>query len=252
MQIQFYAFLSLSIISLFLFTSCSRVGFQDSNDITSASNSGNGNTGVKPPPSSGLADQVNSLDMRTYVDSGTFEGLLVADLDKTGKGQLILRIPLGITPIFSIGAGSHQKYKDISFSLEGSIANGFGLVVKIPLKYILRLSDVEAAAPGRLPNGDALPAVPSGELPMLNIVINPDKKEKIYLYLSKEFVGILFESKFDPGIGGFEYPLTDKNGLRTLGYFHLIPPKNKAPTAFMLLLQLPAKASALLDDYFMD
>ncbi len=251
MQIRFYAFLSLSIVSLFLFTSCSRVGFQDSNDITSASSSGNDNNGVKPPSNNNLADQINSLDMRAYVAGGSSDSLLVADLDKTGNGQFIIRIPLGITPIFSIGAGSHQKHKDISFSLEGSIATGFGLVVKIPLKYILRLADVEAAAPGRLPNGEALPAVPSGELPMLNIVINPDKKEKIYLYLSKEFVGILFESKFDPGIGGFEYPLRDKNEVRTVGYFHLIPSKNKAPAAFMLLLQLPANVSALLDDYFM-
>ncbi len=260
MKNLFSVVLTTIFISLTLLTSCAREGFQANNfslPSTGGNNNGNNNGSGNNPGNPTLQDQINRLDMGTYLFDSRFSGIdpnkgyLVADLDKTGDGQIIINIPLGITPLFSIGAGTHQKYKDISFSLQGSITSGFSLNIRVPLKYILRLGNFESTAPGRLPNGDPIPDVPGGELPKLNITINSGKKEKIHLYLSKEYVGVLFESKFDPGVD-FSTPLMDRNNLHTLGYFHMISAKNNAPAAFLLLLKFSTKISSLLDDYFLN
>lgn len=257
MKNLFSVVLTTIFISLTLLTSCAKEGFQTSNvSLPDGNNDGSGG-GNNNPPNLSLEDQIKRLDMGTYLFNSPISGIdpskgyLVADLDKTGDGQIIINIPLGITPLFSLGAGAHQKYKDISFSLQGSITSGFSLNIKVPLKYILRLGNFENTAPGHLPNGDPIPEVPGGELPKLNITVNSGKKEKIHLYLSKEYVGILFESKFDPGVD-FSTPLTDRNDLNTLGYFHIISAKNNAPAAFLLLLKFKPQISTLLDDYFLN
>ncbi len=252
-------YLLLAILSLTLATSCARKGFETSQlSKTTDENNGNGNGNNPPAGPSDLAEQISNLDMRSYVADGGFGSAdpmtdpnPVTDLDKTGSGQLVIRLPLGVSSIFSVGAGgTHQKYKDITFAIEGNLKTGYRLVVKIPLKYILRTEQFETAAPGRLPNGDAIPAIPSGELPRLDITVNPNKKEKVYLYLNKNFVGILFESKFDPGFD-LKYNLTDQNRLNTLGHFYLMQAKNNAPAAFMVLFPISDEVSTLLDKYFL-
>jgi hypothetical protein len=85
----------------------------------------------------------------------------------------------------------------------------------------------------------------------LNIVVNAAKKEKIHLYLSKEYVGVLFESKWDPKFDG-SYALTDRNDLNPTGYLNIISAKNNAPAAFMILLKFAPQISTLLDDYFLN
>lgn len=251
-----YNALLIITISLSLLTSCAKEGFQTVNQQLPNNDPNGNNGGNHGPPNASLEDQIRNLDMSAYLFTGPFpipeKGLLIVDLNKGGDGLMIVRIPLGITPIFTLGAGVHQKYKDITFTIAGSISSGFSLLVAIPLKYILHLAKFENAAPGRLPNGDPLPDVPSGELPMLSISVNPSKKEKIYLYLSKEYLGVLFESKFDPGVDMMGIQLKDKNDLRTVGYIHVMKAKNNAPAAFMLSMQFPPKVAALLDDYFMN
>ncbi len=257
MKNLFSVVLTTIFISLTLLTSCAREGFQTNNvslPSTGGNNNGSNNGGGNNNPDNPtLQDQINRLDMGTYLFSCILctdpsKAYLVADLDKTGKGQIIINIPLGLAPLFTIGSG---KYKEITFSIQGSVTTGFSLSVRIPLKYILRLASVENAAPGLLPNGDPIPDVPGGELPKLNIIVNSTKKEKIHLYLSKEYVGVLFESKFDPVVNG-SFPLMDRNDLNTLGYFHIISAKNNAPAAFLLLLKFNPQISTLLDDYFLN
>lgn len=264
MKTIFPIYLLLAVLSLTILSSCAKKGFE-ANNFSSVvgnpdGNNGNSGNGQNPPPGSHeeLAQQISNLDMRSYVTTGSYASTdpltdpnPVTDLDKK-EGQLIIRIPLGLASLFSVGTvGAHQKYKDIVFSVEGDLKTGFRLLVKIPLKYVLRLGQIENAALSRLPNGDPIPHIPTGELPMLNITVNPKKKEKIYLYLSKEYVGLLFESQFDPGIN-FEYALKDRNELRSVGFFNLMQAKNNAPAALMVSFPIPAKVSTLLDQYFLD
>jgi len=253
MKTTFHVYFLLALLSLGLATSCARK-FEGNNSTSLPSDSDNTGADQTPPPHGNnpdpIADQISRLDLRSYTPgSDTTTAVPVTDLDKTGSGQMIIRIPLPLTSVFSIGTvGVHQKYKDITFSLAGDLKTGFSLTVKIPLKYILRLGEFETAAPSRLPNGDALPG-PTPEVPALNITVNPKKKEKIYLYLSRRFVGILFESPYDP-FGNVHYDLKDKNDLKPVASFDVIAAKNGALGAFMVSLQFSDELATLLDKYF--
>lgn len=206
---------------------------------------GNGGAGGGGGGSS-VIDQVRDLDLNGYVAQGsaTDRQNPVISFDVMNK-EFIIRIPLQLTGQFTVGQGQFPGLSDIKFAtvLDN---NGFNFVIRIPMKYILR--KVQTAAPGRLPNGDPLPAVPSGELPQVNLVLNPTKKEKVYLYLSKEYFAVLFESKFNHG-ADLSAEIRDKSGLRVVGYFHMIKAKNNSAAAFMIAGQLPPKVTSLLDQY---
>lgn len=254
MKTTFHVYFLLALLSLSLTTSCARK-FESNNSTTLPSGSDNTGAGQTPPPGNGnnpndIADQIKRLDLQSFVSGTDTTKPPVTDLDKTGSGQMIIRIPLPLSSVFSAGAGVHQKYKDITFNLTGDLKTGFSLTVKIPLKYILRLGTFETAAAGRLPNGDALPG-PLPEVPVLNITANPNKKEKIYLYLSRRFVGILFESQFDPFVSA-HYQLKDKYDLGNLGSFDVIPAKNGALGAFMVSVTFSDELATLLDTYFLN
>ncbi len=250
--------ISTLIFCIFI-TACGNKSFQTENivDSTSESDQSNLSNGSKDPA---LQDQMNKLDLSGYASGNYADGQETINLDKV-SGSIIVKIPLGFLVNVTLTANSFPQMPGLIVSTEFDNQKGQILVVKIPVQYLLR--NVHTAAPSRLPNGDALPSVPSGELPAVNLVINSQKSEKIYLYLSKEYFAVFFETKVDFGtllnpllpvnpISMISIPIKDKNKVQIVGYLHLIAKKNNFNGGFMLAFRLPSQVAALLDNYFLN
>jgi hypothetical protein len=96
---------------------------------------------------------------------GAFDKMQVLEIDPVRK-ELIFRLPFGDEPIYSC-----QFWRTVQTSQGSplelrSLPNGQArLALRVPLKYVLR--GVKNLDPKKLPNGDPLPGVPSGEMPAL-------------------------------------------------------------------------------------
>jgi hypothetical protein len=239
-------------------TACGQKGFDANSSNTSApEQTGQGSNGNN---NSDLQKEMDKLDMSGYASGNYADGQETINLDKV-SAALVLRIPLGFLVNVTLTANSFPEMPGVVVTTEFDPQKGQILVLRLPVKYLLR--NTPTAAPSRLPNGDALPSVPSGELPMVALVLNAKKSEKIYLYLSKEYFAVFFETPVDFGsllnpllpvnpISLISIPIKDKNKVQIVGYLHLIAKKNSFNGGFMMAFRLPSKVAALLDDYFVD
>lgn len=250
---------SILLLIPFLLLACGKSSFQTSSSgLQSDSSNNSSNNGGSSNPA--LAEEIQKLDLSGFASSNYADGQETINLDKS-TGDIILKIPLGFLVNVSLTANTSAVLPGLQISTEFDATKGQLLVLRLPVRYLLR--DIKTAAPGRLPNGDALPSVPSGELPMVNIVINSQKSEQIYLYLSKEYFAVFFETKVDFGsllnpllpinpISMISIPIKDKNKVQIVGYLHLIAKKNNYNGGFMMAFRLPPRVASLLDDFFME
>lgn len=118
----------------------------------------------------------------------------------------------------------------------------------VPIKYIIKGADF--GDPQRLPNGDALPSIPGGELPGFELNF-PIKDVVIHAYVGAEVLGIYVEVPFDPFVK-LTFPIKtskqDGSQERTLGYLTSVPVKKPFRGGFFLSLLLPADLARTLDE----
>jgi hypothetical protein len=126
------------------------------------------------------------------------------------------------------------------------------LVVSIPLKYIVRDKISILPKASSLPDGRALPQMPSGEYPSLALNINPNasSNKQTYLYLNTEAVGLYFQSSFFPKFGiGITVPIKNKLGTRTLGYFTIVSKTDTSNGGLFLSFLMPDDLGTIIDDH---
>lgn len=187
----------------------------------------------------------SAISMDGAINGGRFDRTKVVDIDKTAK-TLIVRLPF-IAGV-QIGVEAPLPIQEIPGAMIGIEPNTDGssaLVLRLPLAKVLR--GVDFLQPGRLPNGDPLPAIPEGELPSLGLSLSRSADIKGALYLSPSVVGLFVNTKFDPTIR-LTLPIRDQARTKTYGYFTSIPAKPGIDGGFFISIALPDDLARAIDD----
>lgn len=204
----------------------------------SLDNGGNGG-GIGNQPS------WESISMDGSINGGRFDRTKAVEIDKVAK-QLVIRLPF-IAGI-QIGVQVPTQIPELpgaTIGIEPGADGASSLVLRLPLDKVLR--GVDFLPKGRLPNGDALPAIPEGELPSLGLSFNNQRDLRGALYLSPTVVGLFINTKFDPYIR-LTLPIRDQARTRTYGYFTSIPAKPSFDGGFFLSVALPDDLARAIDD----
>jgi hypothetical protein len=201
--------------------------------------SGNGSQGgvVDNPPA-------ETTNLKGFVSGGQNDGQQVLSFDPVA-GEFLLAVPLGKLIAVSLTSTEIPQYPGTRlYTSDGNDGTKY-IVLAVPLRYILR--DVTMEPKGRLPNGDALPEMPGGELPFAAFAIAKNNV-KIYLYVGMDSVGVFVEeSEINPFIG-LSWPIVNQVQQK-VGTFALIPEKGSFPGGFFLGIHLDAKIARALDKF---
>lgn len=209
---------------------------------SSSSGSGNNNNGGQ----STTADWQN-LKMDGAVAEGKYAGRKLITLDKANK-MLVVHLPTLALPVI-IGGGvgktiTTPQLPGASLALQLAADGNLDLVLNIPLEHVMH--GASFMDPQKLPNGDALPAIPDGELPGLALDLNSNKSVKGYIYLAPATFGALVTSQFDPTIS-MQLPIYQNNGA-VLGYLTTVPAKNGFDGGIFMSVKVPADIARIIDD----
>jgi hypothetical protein len=187
----------------------------------------------------------SAISMEGSINGGRFDRTKVVDIDKTAK-TLVVRLPF-IAGV-QIGIEAPLPIKEIpgaTIGIEPNTDGSSALVLRLPLAKVLR--GVDFLQPGRLPNGDPLPAIAAGELPSLGLSLSRWADLKGALYLSPTDVGLFVNTKFDPTIR-LTMPIRDQARTKTYGYFTSIPAKPGFDGGFFISIALPDDLARAIDD----
>lgn len=230
-----------------LITGCGS-GFETAKSISSclgtncSGNSSTGGTGGGTPGDSGSSREIA---MDGSINGGRFDRTKVVEIDLPGK-MLVIRMPF--IAGLALGAQAMAPIRDLpgaSIGLETNADGTSALVLRLPLEHALR--GVSSLPKGRLPNGDALPAVPDGELPTLGLSVERSGTLRGALYVGPTVVGLFITTKFDPFIR-LTLPIRNQARTETYGYFSTIPAKGNFDGGFFLSIALPPDLARAIDD----
>ncbi len=246
--------LLLAVVTL---TNCSSKGFESSSSTGAGSSTNDqlGGVGTGGGGTDGGGSQIpapiDNVDLQGKVDGNNsqFGGALSFDFDKQ-RGEFIVMIPMP-SGVFLTPSGSFSKYPDITFSPIIDATGKMKFAVRIPVKYIIKgMSTLPAAS---LPNGDPLPAMPSGygELPSLGLNFPQHNNTQVSLYIGVNAIGLYVTLPTNAALPiGFTLPIRNKDKSKTYGYLTYVPAKmNYAPGLFVSAI-IPPAVSRILEDYF--
>lgn len=219
-------------------------GGTSSQGSTDGSNSGQGGTAPTPTPPS-TPSAYEKLDLNGYVGGGTYENERVLALDKANNA-LLLFLPL--PGAFSSLYIDVPQVKGVQIKTVMDSQQNARVAVSIPLRFLVK-DRVNTLPANKLPNGNALPMMPSGELPSLGLGLNPNSDNKLYMYFGVNAVGLFIESSFFPSYLGLTYPLKNSAGTRTLGYFTIVPKSGNYNGGLFLSFILPNDIAKIIDDH---
>lgn len=247
--------LLLAVVTL---TNCSSKGFETSSSIAGSSDQSGQGTGDGAGSGGGTGggsttSPLDNIDLQGKVDGdkSDFGGALSFDFDKA-RGEFIIMVPMPSGVVITPPPGVFSKYPDITFSPIWDATTGkMKMGVRIPVKYIIKgMSTLPAA---RLPNGDPLPAMPSGygELPSLGLSFPQHNNLQISLYVGVNAIGLYVTLPTNAALPiGFTLPIRNKDKTKTYGYLTYVPAKmNHAPGLFVSTV-IPPSVSRILEDYF--
>lgn len=235
--------MKLGILILLISTliACSEKGFQAANlNMTSVNQSGSSSTPAVKQPTA-----YDKLDLEGYVDGGSYDNTFAVNLDKPNNA-LIINLPIPAGPFTNL-------YVDIP-DLKGAKIRTYydsnnlpQVAVSVPLSYIL--GGVKNIPAARLPNGNALPAMPSGEAPSLAFGLNQNSENKVYLYIGVNAIGLYIENSYIPSYLGMTFPIKNKMKTKILGYFTLVPKSGNFNGGLFCSVPLPVEVSKIIDDH---
>lgn len=209
----------------------------------SASTAGSDGNGAFSSP------EWQNLKVEGEVKEGKYEDRKLVSLDKVAK-ELVVRLPTLALPIMIGNLGQTITIPELpgtTVNLQVSADGSLEMVLRIPLTQLMRGASFLPSQ--TLPNGDALPAVPDGELPGLAIGaidLNSKGSLKGYLYLGKATVGAFVTTPFNP-IVAMQLPIYQNSGA-VLGYLTTVPDKTGFPGGIFMSVKLPADIARLIDD----
>lgn len=233
---------ALSIFSLL--AACNGNSFQTATSLAgnTSQSSGNANNGQSTPATPSAYDK---LDMEGYVSGGAYDNNFAVNLDKVNNA-LIVNLPIPAGPFSNL-------YVDIP-NLKGAkiktyydSSNKPQVAISIPLAYVLHgVSFLPSTA---LPNGNPLPAMPSGEAPSLAFSLNANSENKVYLYIGVNAVGLYIENSYIPSYLGLTLPIKNKAQTQILGYFTIVPKSGNFNGGLFTSFPLPNSVAKIIDDH---
>lgn len=206
------------------------------------SNGGNNSNGTAP------GSEWGDLSMNGKIgQGGPFSGVQVISIDKTTK-ELVLGLPMPANPYLD-GATIDFPIPELPgahVALEPIATGGSTLVLRVPLKDLIK--GVDLGDPQKLPNGDPLPAVPSGSLPEVAVQLtNLGKDIKATIYAGVNQLGVFVNTPFNPYIR-MTLPIRNEDGTKTWGYFSSIPAKLNNDGGFFISVHIPDDIARIIDD----
>ncbi len=230
-----------SALCLTLMSGCSSQfspGSGSSQQSSSSTDNGSSGGGVVTPPS-----EFAKLDAKGVVDGGTYDGNWAFDLDKANNA-LLVNLPIPAAPglqlnmeLPSLPGAKIKTYQD---------SNGKNqVVVSVPLKYIVK--GVNFLPATRLPSGDALPMMPSGEAASLGVSLGTN--QNVHLYVGVNAVGLFVESSYIPEYISLTTPIKNQAGTRILGYFTIVPKKTDYKGGLFVAFPIPNDIARIIDEH---
>lgn len=199
-------------------------------------------SGTPPPTTPQQPSAYDKLDMKGVVDGGTYGGSWAFDLDKANNA-LLVNLPIPANPILDINVNIP--------SLPGAALKTYAsggqtnVVVSIPLQYIVK--GVNFLPSAKLPNGQDLPRMPSGEAASVGVSLGAN--QNVHLYIGVNAVGLFVESSYIPEYLGFTVPIKNETKTRILGYFTLVPKVGNSKGGLFVALPIPNDIAKILDDH---
>ncbi len=235
--------LLLCIATSLMISSCGPKSGFNSGDSSSTTTDGTNNGSSNPGNQSPSWDQV---DMDGYPTSMDFAGQLVIQVDK--KNQALLLI-LPIPSFVFLPFVSKLEIPEVEGAFFTSYKNSKGdkqLAISIPLKTVIKGA---AFLPNqRLPNGDALPYVPAGELPGFAIAFPQNPNYRVYLYIGVNIAAAFVElPDISVPISGV-FPVKNSSKTKEVGAIGYIAPKVNYNGGLFLAAQIPDRMAVIIDD----
>ena len=203
---------------------------------------------VTPPAQPDNSAFWSGVDLNGKVSGGFFDNLPVLSFDQTSK-ELLVRLPMlanpyidGLQADFPVAQlpGAHLRAEPIA-------TGGSALALRIPLALLLR--GTQTLPPSRLPNGDPLPSVASGEMPSLAISLNAIKAIKATLYLDRNQLGLFVNTPFNPYVA-LSFPIRNASRMRTWGFISTVPAKSKTVDGgFFISIAFPDALARAIDSH---
>jgi len=221
-------------------------GFEFSNSVSNGSNNSSslGDGGADAGVDANDPSAFQKLQYKGLVSGGSDDGTLVVDIDKTNNALLLI-LPLQVNPYIDSVEGTVPDLPDVKFMTYKDDKGASFFAVSVPLRYVRK--GASFLNPARLPNGDPLPQVASGELPSVAIAIPGKNNVKFNLYVGVNVVGVFVSSPYDPFLA-LHFPV--RRGVDTIGYIHTVPAKGAFHGGFFLNTQMPDSIAAIIDDHF--
>ena len=235
----------ISLLALSTLAACSKTGgFEAASTGTSADNSSQGTNSPSTPVGPSPFDK---LDLNAYVSGTTYENEQTFALDKANKA-LLLYLPLPPGPFENVYIDA-PNVKGVKITTVMDSQQKARLAVSIPLKLIVKDKVTTLPSATTLPDGRALPMMPSGEYPSLGLGLNQNSDKKVFLYIGVNAVGLFLESSYFPEYFGITAPVKNQAGTRTLGYFTIVPKQGANNGGLFLSFLLPKDLAKVIDDH---
>lgn len=239
--------LSTLLFSSLLLTACGQNGFQTLNPTATSDNGSQGtgdNNGSGDGGGTSNPATWEKVEMNGYPTGGTNAGQLVIYIDKANQ-SLLLVLPIPV--LFPIIAPIPVPDLEGAYVTSHQNAQGgTSLAVNVPLRHLIR--DGEFGQNERLPNGDPLPFVPSGELPGFAIQFPQQQDYRLHLYIGVN-VAAAFVELPDFGLPfGATFPVKNAEKTKTVGAIGYVVPKGTYNGGLYLAAQIPDELAAVIDD----
>lgn len=234
-----------ALISIFT-VGCSQGAFESiAGSNMPPGQTGQGDGAVTPTPKEPTA--FDKLELSGQVSGTSYDKDTVLQLDKENLALLLyLSLPIGLP--FSDIAIDVPEARGVKIRTVLDNQQKARLQVSIPLRLLFK-DKLTLAPAGTLPDGRALPMMPSGEYPSLGLSLFPNTSKNVHLYFGVNAVGLFFRSSFFPEYLSITTPIKNASETRTLGYFTIVPKKGNSDGGLFLSLILPNDIAAIIDDH---
>lgn len=243
----------LPLICTILIWSCSS-GFQsDGAALTSNITGDSQNSGLGNGTGSVNTKQIWEKaieEINGQVSGGAYDSKIAVEVlpEKQSIALVLPLPPIFLAPLTQIQV---SQLPGITVEYRRTSEGGYDIAVIIPIQYIIR-----GAAIGiydRLPNGDPIPFMPSGESRGFAIEFPQKQNYRLHFYFVANAVGVFIETpdwrlpdelSLIPNIG---FPIKNRNQTQINGYFAIIPNKGNFSSGLFVSSRIPRELAFQLD-----
>jgi len=189
-------------------------------------------------------------------EGGQYSNQLLIKIDKENQA-IVLILPL--PPIF-VGGFESFEVPDAPGVVVSTITNedgGDSLAVTIPLRYLSK--DTQFTDFYKLPNGDALPFMPVGEMKGFAISFPQKPSYRLHVYVAVSAAAVFVETpdmdqnlndmiKNLPVVPRLGFPIKNKKYNTKVGWVELVLPKAGFSSGVYVATQIPAELAHLIND----